>query len=573
MKSMQKRSLGLLLALALLLTAAFCGAPAAFAAQPEASASPSPEAEKQDIVILYTSDIHCGIAKGFGYAGLEQIRSYMIDQGNAVILVDNGDNIQGEAVGTMTKGEVPLELMNAMGYDVAIPGNHEFDYGTDTFLALTKQANFPYICCNFTCRGEPVFEPYLIRELGGRKVAFVGITTPTTLVSSNPDNFRDENGELVYGFTQDETGEAMYRCVQDAVDAARAEGAEYVIALAHLGNEQAASPWTYADVVTHTRGIDAFLDGHSHDTEQVLVKNLDGRQIPRSACGTKMACIGWCRIAADDGSVTAGIYTWNNSAAVPDLLRLDNDMTVEVRRAMSKLNEALLKVVATSQVELTINDPIEKDAEGEPIRMVRRAETNLGDLAADAFREEAGADIAVINGGALRDSIERGEITLGDLYSVFPFNNGLCMVEMTGQQILDALEWGARAVPGESGGFLQVSGLSYEVHSYIDTPCSADEESNCVIDAGGERRVKNVLVGGEPIDPAKTYTVAGNNYMLRSAGDGFCMFKDTKLLLDQVKLDNQTLIDYISDTLGGTIGEAYDDPTGQGRITIVETKP
>ena len=148
----------------------------------------------------------------------------------------------------------------------------------------------------------------------------------------------------------------------------------------------------------------------------------------------------------------------------------------------------------------------------------------------------------------------------------------LCLIEVSGQQILDALEWGARSVPDECGGFLQVSGLSYEVHSYIESPCVSDE-NGMFVKVNGERRVKNVLVGGEPLDPAKTYTLASHEFMLLKNGDGFTMFKDSPLLLDRVKIDNQVLIDYITETLGGSIGEAYDDPFGQGRIVIVEEKP
>ena len=228
--------------------------------------------------------------------------------------------------------------------------------------------------------------------------------------------------------------------------------------------------------------------------------------------------------------------------------------------------------MASSEVLLTINDPEEVDANGKPIRMVRRAETNLGDLCADAYRIQSGADIAFVNGGGIRVSINAGKITLNDILKVHPFGNAMCVIEVTGQQILDALEWGARAVPGENGGFLQVSGLSYEIHSYIESPCKSDENS---MFAGieGERRVQNVLVDGKPIDPEATYTLASHDYMLLNNGDGYTMFDGAPLLQDRVKLDNQVLIDYITETLEGVIGEEYEDLTGEGRIVIVEEKP
>ena len=524
-----------------------------------------------DIVILFTSDVHCGVDQGFGYAGLQQVRDYLVASGNEVILVDDGDNIQGEPLGTMTKGEVSIDLMNKMGYSVAIPGNHEFDYGMEQFLALAERADFDYISCNFNKSGELVFQPYVIRELDGLKVAFVGVTTPETLTSSTPRYFQDENGEFVYGFFQDESGEGVYSAVQSAVDDARAEGADYVVVMGHLGNEEACRPWTYDDVISNTNGIDVFLDGHSHDTDQVVMKNKDGEDVLRSACGTKLACIGWCRIDTE-GKISTGLYTWNNSDPVPALLGIQNEMSEAVAASTDTLNEKLGEVVASSQVDLTISDPVEVDANGRPIRMVRRAETNLGDLCADAYLNQSGADIAFVNGGGIRTNIAAGDITLNDILKVHPFGNAMCVIEVTGQQILDALEWGARAIPSENGGFLQVAGLSYEIHSYIESSCVADE-NNMFTGVEGEYRVKNVMVGGEPLDMDKIYTLASHNYMLLEHGDGYTMFDGARILQNSVKLDNQVLIDYITESLGGVIGPEYEEPTGQGRIVIVEEAP
>ena len=524
-----------------------------------------------DIVILFTSDVHCGIDQGFGYAGLAAVRDYLVAQGNAVILVDDGDSIQGEPIGTMTKGEALIDLMNAVGYSVAIPGNHEFDYGMDQFLALTEKAKFDYISCNFNHNGESVFQPYVIRELDGAKVAFVGVTTPKTLTSSTPRYFQDEEGNFVYGFLQDETGEAVYNAVQSAVDAAREEGADYVVVMGHMGDEEECHPWTYADIISNTTGIDVFLDGHSHDTEQVAMKNKDGDEVLRSACGTKLACIGYCRIGAD-GEISTGLYTWDNSVPAPALLGLNNKTSAAVEKAAGSLEKKLQETVATSQVLLTINDPEAVDSNGKPIRMVRRAETNLGDLCADAYRAQSGADIAFVNGGGIRVNINAGKITLNDILKVHPFGNAMCVIEVTGQQILDALEWGSRAVPGETGGFLQVSGLSYEIHSYIESSCTSDE-NGMFTGVAGERRVQNVLVDGKPIDPEATYTLASHNYMLLNNGDGYTMFDGAPLLQDSVKLDNQVLIDYITEDLEGVIGPEYEDLAGEGRIVIIDEKP
>ena len=529
----------------------------------------TPEGEGRGIMIVYTSDVHCAIDQGFGYAGLWEVKNALAAQGYDVNLVDDGDSTRGEPIGTMTKGAALTALMDKLGYSVAIPGNHEFDYGMDTFLSLAENTKYTYISCNFVHNGETVFEPYVIRELGGKKIAFVGVTTPQTIISSTPTYFQNEAGEYVYGFCQDKTGEGVYNAVQRAADAARAKGADYVVVMAHLGNEAECVPWTYADVISHTTGIDVMLDGHSHDVEQVVMKDAAGKSVPRSACGTRLESIGWCFIAPD-GAISTGLYPWDREESAPELLGLDNEMSRAVADATDALSEKLKEVVAHTDVALTITDPEAVDANGKPIRIVRRMETNLGDLCADAFRDQSGADIAFANGGGVRANIAAGDITLGDLLSVQPFNNSLCMIEATGQQVLDALEWGSRAVPAESGGFLQVSGLSYEIHSYIKSPCVADD-NGLFVRVDGERRVKNVRVGGEPIDPEKTYTLACHNYMLLENGDGYTMFDGAPLLLDCVKLDNQLFIDYITETLGGVIGAEYADPYGQGRIKVVES--
>ena len=490
-----------------------------------------------------------------------------------MLLVDDGDAIQGEPIGTMTTGEAIIDIMNAVGYDIAIPGNHEFDYGMDRFLELTKKANFPYISCNFNKQGEPVFQPYVIKDIDGVKFAFVGVTTPMALRSSTPRYFMDENGKFIYGFLQDENGEALYAAVQKAVDDARAEGAQYVIVMAHMGNEAECSPWTYAEVISNTTGIDAWLDGHSHDTDQVVMKNKDGQDVVRSACGTKLANIGALTVTTD-GKISSELYSWNQKIAAPKLLGLQNAASEAVTAASGVLNEKLNQVVAATSVELIINDPVAKTEDGKPIRIIRRTETNLGDLCADAYLDQSsGADIALVNGGGIRVAINKGDITLNDILRVHPFGNSLTVIEATGQQVLDALEWSVHSLPGEFGGFDHVAGLTFEYDATIPTPCVEDESKmfDHVNDAM-ERRVRNVLVAGEPLDPAKIYKVVSHDYQLLNNGDGYTMFEGCNVLQESVKLDNQVLIDYITGTLGGVVGDGYTEPYGQGRIVSVNAE-
>lgn len=507
----------------------------------------------KDIVILYTNDAHCGIEDGMGYQGLSAAKRALLAAGNKVLLVDNGDAVQGDTIGTLSKGEYIIDIMNKLGYDVATPGNHEFDYGMDQFNKLVEKADFDYISCNFVDKdGSPVLKPYVIKEADGVKIAFVGISTPKTITTSTPTYFQDGNGNYIYGFMQDDTGEKLYAAVQSAVDAARKEGAKYVIAMAHLGIEADCQPWTSSDVIVNTSGIDVVLDGHSHSTiAGDIVKNKEGKDVILTSTGTKLANIGCLTITADGKLSTALIN--------------DDGVGETISEIKKGYEEMVNTVVASTKVELTVNDPVSGE------RMVRRQETNLGDLCADAYRAMSGADIAVVNGGGIRVSIPAGDITYGQIIAVHPFGNEMCVVEATGQQILDALEMGARNAPGECGGFLQVSGMSYEIDLNVEPTVEVNADG-MFTGVSGKYRVKNVKVGDEPLDLAKTYTLASHNYMLKSAGDGMAMFQGCTLLQDSVMIDNQVLINYIVDVLGGVVGEDYADPYGQGRITVIEKK-
>ncbi len=523
---------------------------------------------QKDLVILFTSDVHCGVDQGWGYAGLYAMKEGL-SRKNHVLLVDDGDALQGEPVGTKTRGESIVNIMNTLRYDVAIPGNHDFDYGVDRFFELTWRANFPYISCNFNRNGELLFRPWLMKEVDGVKIAFVGVTTPMTPRSSTPKYFMNEAGEYIYRFMENEPAEKLYEAVQKSVDEARAEGAAYVILLAHLGNETECIPWTYADVLSHTSGIDAMLDGHSHDTDQVVMKNKDGKDVVRSACGTKLAHIGALTITPS-GEISSKLYSWNQEIDAPTLLNLQNPAADAVRAETEVLYEKLAEVVATSTVDLVLYDPVEKTQDGKSVRIIRKKETNLGDFIADAYLDQAGdADIAFINGGGIRAEIGKGDVTLNDILRVHPYGNYLTVIRVTGQQVLDALEWSVHAMPGEFGGFNHVAGLTYEVDYSLPNPCKEDQNAMFDhVDEAMERRIRNVRVQGRPLDPNATYKLASHDYQLLNNGDGYTMYKGCEVLQESVKLDNQMLIDFITGTLNGRIGEGYEDPYGQGRFKV-----
>ena len=525
--------------------------------------------EDGKIVILHTNDVHCqidqakdeesGAVTAIGYAGVAAYKAEMEAQYGAdnVTLVDAGDAIQGGPIGTLSKGSYLVDIMNQVGYDMAIPGNHEFDYGMDNFLTLAKdKAQYTYLCCNFTnLEGTPVLDAYKLVKYGDVTVGYVGIDTPESFTKSTPTYFQDADGNYIYSFAQGNEGQDLYDAVQKAVDDATKAGADYIVALGHLGNEGSTDVWTSKSVIANTTGIDVFIDGHSHETYDETVTNKNGENVTLAQTGTKLANIGKVVIDTKTGDITAELVS-------------GYDKQDEATAALvSKINEefagVLQEVVATSAVDLTTLDP----TTGE--RAVRNAETNLGDLCADAYRVMLDADVAFVNGGGIRADIAAGDITYEDIINVHPFGNEACLVETTGQKILDALEMGARLYPEENGGFLQVSGLTYTIDASVPSSVVLNDQ-NEFVKVDGAYRVKDVMVGGEPLDVNKTYTLASHNYMLKSGGDGFVMFKGDKLLKDCVMIDNQVLINYIVDKLGGVVSDTYANPAGAGRITVVE---
>ena len=527
----------------------------AFAEGTEPSVIAPAPTKSNDIVILATSDVHCAVDDNIGYAGLAAYKKQMEEQYNYVALVDAGDAIQGGPIGTLSKGTYLRDIMDEMGYDVRVPGNHEFDYGMDQFLnEIAGKAATKYISCNFVDKAnKPVFDAYVIKEYGDKKVAFVGICTPETFTKSTPTYFQDKNGNYIYGFCEGNNGKDLYKAVQNAIDSAKTAGADYIIAVGHLGEDPASTPWTSSEVIANTTGLTAFVDGHAHLTFTKPVKDKSGKSVQVVSTGTKLENIG--KIVINE----KGVVTVSNVTAAEATAK-DATMDKYVKSIQEKFDAVLKQVVAKSDVDLKTHT-----ADGET-RLVRKQETNLGDLCADAYKTVLGADIAFVNGGGIRAEIKKGDITYEDIIAVHPYGNMGCLIEATGQEILDALELGSRAVgESENGGFLQVAGLTYEINPFIKSTVVLNDK-NEFVEVAGARKVSNVKVNGVAIDPAKTYTLASHDYMLKNGGDGFTMFKDNKILRDSVKIDNQVLIDYIQNNLSGKVGTQYAEP--QGRIKI-----
>ena len=577
-------------------------------------------AADQDIVILFTNDIHCGVNDNIGYAGVALYKKEMLKETPYVTLVDAGDAVQGAPLGTLSEGEDIVAIMNEMGYEFVIPGNHEFDYKMPQFMRLASLLNCGYYSANFTdASGNRIFAPYKLFQYGDTKLAMVGVTTPESFTKSTPVYFQDEAGNYIYGFSEDETGEKLYAAVQDAVDSARNEGAEIVILVGHLGRNYVTERWSSESVLANTTGIDAMIDGHSHEEYTTTVKNKNGEDVLLAQTGTKLQSLGKLVISPDDSiraelvreipaaQELSGTYVvqrgdslsriakrelgdeaaWRelyhlNRSRIKDPDRIPTGLQLTlpgssvvneagrnidpatqdfINSIESQFNETLKTVIGQSSVDLTVNDP------DTGLRAIRSRETNLGDLTADAYRAVTGADVAFSNGGGIRSDIPAGQITYRDALNVFPFGNSVCMVEATGQQIRDALEMGVRNLPEETGGFQQVSGMSFTVDTSIPSGVELDEKGNFVR-VNGSYRVQDLMIGGKPVDLSASYKVASHNYMLLSGGDGMTMFTGCSVLMRDITTDVDALYTYINQDLGGVIGEEYADPRGQGRITI-----
>ena len=522
----------------------------------------------EKIIILHTNDVHCqidqkknknGIVTNIGYSGVLAYKKEMenLHGINNVTLVDAGDAIQGGPIGTLSKGEYIVDIINYVGYDVACPGNHEFDYGMENFLKLsTETSKANYICCNFRdLEGNTILSPYTLIKYGDLTIAYLGINTPESFTKSSPIYFQDENGNYIYDFAQGEKGQTLYKTVQKYVDEAIKEGANYVVAIGHLGDEGASEYWSSKSLIKNTYGIDIFIDGHSHEVYSEILKNKKGKNVLLAQTGTKLQNLGKITINTKNKKIT--------SEFISNYKAQDEDAVNYIEGIKNKFSDILQEVVAKSSVTLTTLDPTTHK------RAIRNSETNLGDFCADAYRSIVGADIAFANGGGIRADIEEGNITYEEIINVHPFGNEICMIETTGQDILDALEIGACEYPIENGGFLQVSGLSYTIDPSIPSSVVFNERGQFV-KVDGKYRVTEVMVGNEPLVLNKTYTLASHNYMIKNGGDGYTIFMDDKMIKDSVVIDNGALINYITENLNGVIGDEYKNPKGSGRIIIKE---
>jgi len=550
--------------------------------------------EKSEVTILYTNDVHTYIDKQapeLTYAAIAALKQSYQNAGKKVLLVDAGDHVQGTAYGSMDQGASIIELMNAAGYDAATPGNHEFDYGMDRAKELMRDADFPYLSCNWVdlrtnLRVLPEIKVFV---RGGVRIAFVGITTPETFTKSTPAYFMNKaQTKYIYDILGGEDGQKLYSAVQKAVDKAKCL-ADVVIGLGHLGVDPSSSPWTSEEVIAHTTGFDAFIDGHSHTVmENKQVADASGRMVTLTQTGSYFANVGEMTIAPDGTISTRLVSTYDQE-----------DVAVAAEQAawVNTVDDMLGEKIAVADTKFYITDP----ATGK--RRIRSGETNLGDFVADGIYtyfnevEQLHCDIAIMNGGGIRSDEDAGYWTFKTCKQVSPFGNVACLMSVTGKQIQDALEFAARfagAEGKENGGFLQVAGATYEIRTDIPNTVQTDDKNVWIGSATGTPRVQNVKIYDrhtgtyEPLDPAKTYALAGMNYTLRNLGDGFAMFDGAELIKDYVSEDYLVMSTYAM-TFGGVDAEGlphlssansvlaeypgylldYENPYGAGRISIL----
>ena len=544
---------------------------------------------KTPITILYTNDVHTYIdneAPELTYAHLAALKKSYEDADMDVLLVDAGDHIQGTAYGAMDEGATIIKLMNEAGYDLATLGNHEFDYGMDRILTIVnEEADFPYVSCNFKDlrTGKKVLPSIKYFFRGGRILAFIGVTTPETITKSTPAYFMDAaQTEYIYGIDGGDDGQALYDAVQKAIDEAWLY-ADFVIGLGHLGVDGSSKPYTSREVIQHTVGFNAFIDGHSHtEIPGETVRDAEGNPVLLTQTGCYLGNIGRMTIDTDRNFTTELIPSTNVNAF--------NETYVLQTDWINAVDDMLGEKIAESPVNFYINDPVTGK------RLIRSEETNMGDLVADGIYayfneiEQLDCDIAIMNGGGIRADVPAGDWTYMTCKTVSPFGNVACLMSVTGAQIQNALEFGARYAGSgqENGGFLQVAGASYEIHTDIPSTVQTDDQGVWSGPATGTPRVQNVKIYNkatgayEPLDPARTYTMAGMNYTLRSLGDGFAMFDGATLVKDYVAEDYLVLASYAMLFDGGVISTAnspladypgylldYENPYGAGRITVV----
>lgn len=562
-----------------------------------------PRPEKEDITIVYTNDIHGYIANEVekdGETSIEGLRISHIGgyvdelkkQGKNVLLVDAGDQVQGSIYGAMDRGVDMIEMMNKAGYDLATPGNHDFDFGMDGFNYFVEHANFPYISCNFESLVDKknVLDSSKIFDFGGVKIGFVGISTPETITSSTPRFFENDDGELIYKFLGYDNPNDLFQVVQKTIDELKGQ-TDYVIALGHVGVGTASEKigCTSEQIIQNTSGLAAFIDGHSHTKmESKIIKTKDGKDCVLTQTGCFLASFGEM-IITKEGSISTKL--------IEDVPYINKDVQSLESALIEQVASEMGKKISYLDKELFIAEPDDRS-----VRLVRRQETNLGNLCSDSMYwylnevKQLDCDVSLINGGGIRAGISPGDVTYMEAKAVEPFGDQICLVRIIGSELRNAIEMGAYAVgtwneahtiPNEYGGFLHLAGVKYDIDASIPSSVKLDGDG-MFVSVEGEYRVKNIQVYDKkamtyvPLEDDKAYLVSGNNYILTESGNGFSMFGNSEIVADYLDEDFTILAEFMKSFDNGHINNAnsplkgyrdylydYENPYGSGRINIL----
>ena len=525
------------------------------------------DAEQVATVILHTNDVHVAFQDNIGYDGLALYKKELEAVYDHVLLIDAGDAIQGGPIGSVSKGAELIRMMNRLGYDLAVPGNHEFDYGLEALDNCAEALDCGYTCANFCVTGgEPVFQPWRMLEAGDLKIGFVGAVTPDTFTKSTIKEILNEAGEPMYDFLADETGDRLCAGLQKAIDEARQAGADYVILVSHLGSNDSISAQFRSDaVVGRLSGLDLVIDGHAHETFSRTVTDGEGRQIPMAETGVNMKAIGQIKIYKDGRLEQTLIDTVPEPADLP----FEKVVRRNVERCVDPEMKAFLDEIVASyapvmnrKVGEVSYDMIVRDANGFDVSRVE--ENGLCDFVADAYRAVGGTQAALVNAGAVRNNLKAGTVTYNDILNILPYSNDVITARVSGQMLLEALEFGVSKLPAVSGGFFQVSNITFRVNPDMESSVVVDDK-NQFVSVAGEYRVSDVTVGQEPLDPKAEYTITGSSFIL-GGGDGYTMFKEADVISMTMLPDNEVVIKYLEEYLGGVIPEDYRE--AQGRILM-----
>lgn len=505
------------------------------------------------IVILHTNDVHGAIDN---YASVAALKDAYEAAGAQVLLMDAGDFSQGSTSVNVSEGATAVELMNMAGYDVATTGNHEFDFGYANLKTLMESAEFPILAADaFTAEGELAMdEANHTFQLGDVTVGVFGLATPETATKAHPAKL-----EGVTFLAEEE----LFACAQEQVDELTAAGCDYIIALGHLGIDAESTGNRSIDLLENVTGIDVFIDGHSHSTQSDIAEETNGTGMVGdtilTSTGTKLESVGVVDIAAD-GTIDASTISMEELNATEGFTP-DQDIATRVSEINAQIEEDMGQVIGTSEVDL---DGVREN--------VRASETNLGDLITDAMLWQAGqdneeVDAAITNGGGIRASIAAGDITKKSVNDVLPFGNTLYVVELTGAELLEALEASTYCTPEPVGAFPQVAGIEFTINTGAAYDAGENYPGTTYAEPASINRVTIQTVGGQAFDADATYTIVTNDF-LAAGGDTYYAFSaaesgyDTGISLDQV------VMDYITGELDGTVTAARYGQTANRIHTI-----